>query len=43
VNRALTAAGGVVSEELSPHSVELIRFAGAGKELMLMLHWGWAK
>src|SRR5271154_1167442 len=43
VNRPLTDAGGVVSEELSPHRVELIRLPGAGKVVMLMVQWGCAK
>ena len=40
VNRALTAAGGVVSDELSPQRVEVIRFPGAGKVVMFTLQWG---
>src|SRR5712671_5272592 len=43
VNRALTVAGGVESEELSPQSEELTRLAGTGKELMFTLQCGWAK
>ena len=35
VNRALTSDGGVVSDELSPQSVEVIKFAGAGNVGML--------
>ena len=37
VNRALTVDGGVVSEELSPHSVELIRLPAAGNALIFIL------
>ena len=37
VNRALTSAGGVESDELSPQRVEVIRFPGAGKVGMLTL------
>ena len=40
VNRPLTAAGGVESEELSPQILELIWFEGAGKELTFTLQWG---
>src|SRR5258707_13290767 len=43
VNRALTVAGGVESEELSPQIAEVIRLAGTGNELMFTLQRGWAK
>src|SRR5579864_2003786 len=41
--RELTADGGVESDELSPQSVVLIAFPGAGNVLTFMVQCGWAK
>ena len=40
VNRDCTAVDGVVSDELSPQSVELMRLPGAGKVAMFTLQRG---